>query len=75
MNRAYDLAAARLANDNDVGKSDERHNKGMKLTRVGAGAERSRRGAASSKVAAQLMPGVGPTPSGNRVAEAWLFVS
>ena len=33
----------------------------MKLTRVGAGARRVRRGEASSWIAAQLMPGVRPT--------------
>ena len=33
-------------------------NKGMKLTRVGAGAERRGRSATWPKVAAQLMPGV-----------------
>ncbi len=36
-------------------------NKGMKLTRVGAGGERSRRGVAPSQGAAQLMPSVGQT--------------
>jgi len=42
-----------------VGQADEPHNKGMKLTRVGAGARRSRRVETPPKVAAQLMPGVG----------------
>ncbi len=36
-------------------------NKGMKLTRVGAGAQLSGRHGASSGIAAQLMPGVRPT--------------
>ena len=36
-------------------------NKGMNLTRVSAGAGRSRGSAASSRVAAQVMPGVGRT--------------
>ena len=42
-------------------KSTGPQNKGMNLTRVGAGARRGRRGAASSWIAAQVMPGVGPT--------------
>ena len=33
-------------------------NKGMNLTRVGAGARRVRRGEVSSWIAAQVMPGV-----------------
>ena len=42
-------------------------NKGMKLTRVGAGAERLCRGVAWYWIAAQLMPGVRPTS--RRIAE------
>ena len=40
------------------GALEEKSNKGMNLTRVGAGAERSRRGVASWMVAVQVMPGV-----------------
>lgn len=49
---------------------NERSNKGLNLTRVGAGAPRSRRGAISWKVAAQVKPGVGRTSrSANRVRD------
>ena len=41
-------------------------NKGMKLTRVGAGARRIRRGEAWSWIAAQLMPGVRRTVAERR---------
>ncbi len=41
-------------------------NKGMKLTRVGAGAERYRLSGASSWIAAQLMPGVRRTMGASR---------
>ena len=47
-----------------AGKSEQQPNKGMKLTRSGAGAERSRRGEAFFRVAAQLMPGVLRTIAG-----------
>ena len=43
------------------GPEGELPNKGMNLTRVGAGAERSRRDVALSKVAVQVMPGVRQT--------------
>ena len=38
----------------------------MNLTRVGAGAGHRRRDVAPSKVAVQVMPGVGPTMAGPR---------
>jgi hypothetical protein len=47
-----------------------RPNKGMNLTRVGAGSLRSRRGAASPKVAAQVMPSVRPTTGLRRQTDA-----
>ncbi len=50
--------------DDRLRRYHERPNKGMKLTRVGAGARRTGRSEARCRIAAQLMPGVRRTAAG-----------